>query len=128
MSQVAPADDDPNFIRKVALDIVESMHVENTRKQTGLEDTIGALQAELRRYRSEIAARPAPPEIWWPLPKACVIDGDRTERQRRTDHETMRRLCDNKSIISKKRGKGRGLWSVRMEANPDGRMVPMLRE
>jgi hypothetical protein len=127
MSQVDPADDDPNFIRKVALDIVESMHVENTRKQTGLEDTIGALQAELRRYRSVIDARPAPPEIWWPLPKACVIDGDRTERQRATDHENMRKRCDNKSIIARKEGAGRGLWHVRMEANLDGRMVPMRR-
>jgi hypothetical protein len=92
-----------------------------------MQSDIAALHAENRRYRDEIAARPAPPEIWWPLPKACVIDGDRTERQRATDHENMRRQCDNKSIIARKEGAGRGLWWVRMEANLDGRMVPMRR-
>jgi hypothetical protein len=91
-----------------------------------LQDTIAGLQADNWRLVQK-AERDKPPEIWWPLPKACVIDGDRTERQRATDHENMRRRCDNKSIIARKEGAGRGLWHVRMEANLDGRMVPMRR-
>jgi hypothetical protein len=120
----SPDENDAARDRRVYLEQMGLLQSKNTR----LEDIIAGLQAEGRRYRDEIAARPAPPEIWWPLPKACVIDGDRTERQRATDYENMRRRCDNKSIIARKEGAGRGLWWVRMEANLDGRMVPMLEK
>jgi hypothetical protein len=96
-------------------------------EMTRLEDTIAALRADNWRLIQK-AERNAPPEIWWPLPSACVVDGERTDRQRKTDHENMRKRCENHSIIAAKRGPARGRWWVRMEVGLDGRMTPMLRK
>jgi hypothetical protein len=84
------------------------------------------LKAETWRLIQK-AERDKPPEIWWPLPAACVVDGDHTDRQRKTHHENMRKKCENGTLIAEKRGPRRGCWWVRMQECPDG-LTPMLRK
>jgi hypothetical protein len=115
-----PPDDNAARDRRVLLDLIDEFRADHAI-------VVANLKAENWRLIQK-AERDAPPEIWWPLPKACVIDGNRTERQRATDHENMRRRCANHSIIAEKRGPDRGLWWVRMEGDLDGRMTPMLRK
>jgi hypothetical protein len=93
-----------------------------------LQDTIAGLQADNWRLIQK-AERDKPPEIWWPLPAASYTGNEnRTERQEKTDHERLRRRCAKRLVVANKCGEDRGLWSVRMEIGPDGRMTPMLRK
>jgi len=124
--ETAPDENNAARDRRVYIEEMGLLQSKNTRFQ----DIIAGLQAEGRRYRDEIAARVAPPEIWWPLSAACAVeaptrDGTRSDRQRATDHERMRRWCATGMIIAERRGPGRGLWWVRMQEGPDGLMTPM---
>lgn len=114
--KIDPPDDDAARDRRVYLDELSRM-----------QSDIAALHAENRRYRDVIAARPAPPEIWWPLKAVIAVDwGDRpTERQEKTDHERMRRWCATGMVVAERRGPGNGRWWVRMQEGPDGDMTPM---
>jgi hypothetical protein len=105
------------------------LYLEEKSKNTCLEDTIAALRADNWRLIQK-AERNAPPEIWWPLPAACVVDGDHTDRQRKTHHENMRKKCENHTIIAQRRGPGRGCWWVRMQdtLGDNGHRAPMRRK
>jgi hypothetical protein len=124
----APLDlDDINILRKFFLDEL----ARGAARETRLQSDFKALQADNWRLIQK-TERDKPPEIWLPLKAASTVDGDRTERQRDTDYERMRKRCENRTIIAERRGKenGRGLWYVRMDDNLDshGEWAPMLRK
>jgi hypothetical protein len=118
--KIDPPDED-DAARDRAIYLEEMSRLQS--KNTGLEDTIAALQADNWRLIQK-AERDKPPEIWFSLKAASMVDGDRTERQRDTDYENMRKKCENGTLIAEKRGAGRGLWFVRM----DNDWAPMLRK
>lgn len=79
-----------------------------------LKAMIVALRAENWRFITEKAARDVPPEVWLPLMAASidVWGADRSERQRKSDYENVRKWCELGTIVAEKRG---GRLFVRMD-------------
>jgi hypothetical protein len=111
-----PTDDNAARDRRVLLDLIDEFRADHAI-------VVANLKAENWRLIQK-AERDKPREIWLSLKAASMVDGDRTERQRDTDYENMRKKCENGTLIAAKRGAGRGLWFVRV----DDEWAPMLRK